>query len=166
MIVTIGGVSIGLAILGRFLTLWWPGRKALTGKHAVNQLGRLLPFLLGWCYGVLATLTLGGIVGWAFDTAVWAANWLGDAALVWGVGGEWGQAVQSGQYLPLTGPGHGLMLVLTVCLMAAMQRNPDIAAGAGCGALLGTSAGIAGFAAVPLAQGVNVSAQAIFGAIA
>lgn len=165
MIVTVGGVSIGLAILGRFLTLWWPGRKALTGKHAVNQIGRLLPFLTGWCYGVLATLTLGGIIGWAFDTAVWAANWLGDAALVWGVGGEWGQSVQSGQYLPLTGPGHGLMLVLTTCLVAAIRKNPDIAPGAVCGALLGTSAGIAGFAAVPLAQGVNVSAEVLFGAI-
>lgn len=165
MIVTVGGVSIGLAVLGRFLTLWWPGRKALVGKHAIDQLSRLLPFLIGWCYGTLATLTLGGIVGWAFDAAVWAATWLGDAALVWGVGGEWGQTVRSGQYLPLTGPGHGLMLVITACLFAAMRKNPDIAPGAVCGALLGTSAGIAGFAAVPLAQGVNVSAAAIYGAL-
>ena len=87
--VTIGGVTVGVCILIATLIKWNPGLKTLR-NDPVAHLGRLLPFLLAWCYGALAILGVGGLVGWVADTALWISNWLGDAALVWGVGGDAG----------------------------------------------------------------------------
>ncbi|GLW45505.1 hypothetical protein Stsp02_11670 [Streptomyces sp. NBRC 14336] len=166
--VTIGGVTVGLCILIRHLIDWWPGSKALRGDplHYAADLG---PFLLAWAYGVLATLGVGGLVGWIADTAVWISSWLGDVALVWGVGGQAGTSAGGVSYLPLTQTGSAIVLVLTVALAAAVKKSRyggDIKRGAWCGATLGTSAGVAGFAAVPLAQAVNWAGAAVFGALA
>lgn len=165
---TLGGVTIGLALLIRHLIHWWPGLKSLRtapAQHALN----LAPFLAAWAYGVLAILTVGGLIGWIADTALWITNWLGDAALVWGVGGQAGQASRGTGYLPLTQTGGAIVLLLTVALIAAIKkssRGADLKAGAWCGICLGTSAGIAGFAAVPLAQAANWAGGALYGAIA
>lgn len=165
---TLGGVTIGLALLIRHLIQWWPGLKSLQSAP-LQHAGRLLPFLAAWCYGALAILGVGGLIGWAADTTLWITNWLGDAALVWGVGGQAGQAARGTAYLPLTQTGSATVLLMTVALMAAVRkssRGADIKAGAWCGACLGTSAGIAGFAAVPLAQAANAVGQTVYGAIA
>ncbi|WP_405794093.1 hypothetical protein [Streptomyces sp. NBC_01506] len=166
-IVTIGGVTIGLAILTATLVRWYPGYRTLK-KKPIPFLGQLLPFLLAWTYGVLAILTVGGLVGWIADTTLWISNWLGDVALVWGVGGQAGQSASGGTYLPLTQTGGALVLLMTVAAVVAAKKSKygaDIKAGSWCGICLGTSAGVAGFAAVPLAQAVNVAGAHLYGVI-
>jgi hypothetical protein len=142
-------------------------------RHARRRhhrpIGRLIPFLAAWGYGVLAILTVGGLIGWAANTTLWISNWLGDAALVWGVGGTAGVTSRGPAYLPLTQTGGAIVLLATVALVAAIKkssRGADLKAGAWCGICLGTSAGIAGFAAVPLAQAANSIGATVYGAIA
>ncbi|MFJ5804851.1 hypothetical protein [Streptomyces sp. NPDC093093] len=168
VVVTLGGITVGLAILVHYIVGWWPGLKTLRSS-AIDHAGKLLPFAFAWSYGVLAVLTVGGLVGWIFDTTVWISNWLGDVALVWGVGGQAGQAAATQAYLPLTQTGGAVVLLLTVGILAAAKKSKygsDLKAGAWCGACLGTSAGIAGFAAVPLAQAANWAGGALYGAVA
>lgn len=167
-IVTIGGVTVGLCILVHYLVGWWPGSKALR-KDPVEHASALLPFLAAWSYGVLATLGVGGLVGWIADSALWISNWLGDVALVWGVGVQAGQSAGRGTYLPLTQTGAALLLILTIARVAAAKKSAygsDLKRGAWCGVCLGTSAGVAGFAAVPLAQAANWVGGAVYGALA
>ncbi|MFE0329055.1 hypothetical protein ACFW08_20180 [Streptomyces sp. NPDC058960] len=166
--VTIGGVTVGICILIRHLVEWWPGLKAIR-SDIPRQLGRLLPFLISWSYGVLAILGVGGLVGAAARSTLWISNWLGDVALVWGVGGHTGQSVARGGYLPLTATGAAVVLILTVALLAAVKKSKygrDIKRGAWCGICLGTSAGVAGFAAAPLAQAANWLGTTVYGAVA
>ncbi|MFJ6566443.1 hypothetical protein ACIQNU_03425 [Streptomyces sp. NPDC091292] len=165
--VTVGGVTVGICILITALVRWWPGLKALK-KDPLGHAGRLLPFLIAWAYGVLAILTVGGLIGWAADTALWISSWLGDAALVWGVGGQAGQHAPEPAFVPLTQTGGAIVLILTAALIAAAKKSKyghDITTGAWCGICLGTSAGIAGFAAVPLALAVNWLGDTVYGAI-
>jgi hypothetical protein len=167
-IVTIGGVTVGLALLVSYLVTWWPGMKKLRG-NALGQLGLLLPFLAAWAYGVLTILTVGGLIGWAADTALWISNWLGDVALVWGVGTTAGTSAGGGTYLPLTQTGGALVLLMTVFMVAAVKKSRygrDLKQGAWCGICLGTSAGIAGTAAVPLAQAANTIGATVYGVLA
>ncbi|WP_320783850.1 hypothetical protein [Streptomyces sp. CRN 30] len=156
--VTYGGVTVGLMILGYDLVKWWPGRKQLM-KDPLKHLSRLAPFLASWAYGCLITLGVGGLVGWVSSTALGISNWLGDAALVWGVGGTSGQ-LAAATYRPLSGPGLGVTLIATAVFIAAVKKASDeqsavMKRGALCGINLGTSAGVAGFAAVPLATAAN-----------
>ena len=164
--VTYGGVTVGLIILGHYLVTWWPGRKPLT-KDPIRAASDLAPFLLAWCYGCLAVLGVGGLIGWTADTALWISNWLGDAALVWGVGGQAGQHTAGPAYLPLTQPGGGVVLILTAVLAAIVKKSRhggSVKLGAWCGICLGTSAGVAGFAAVPLATAANWLGGTVYGA--
>lgn len=165
--VTIGGVTVGLMILAWFLTTWWPGLKPLR-KDAVRHAAGLLPFLLAWAYGALTVLGIGGLIGWASRTAVWITSWLGDVALVWGVGADAGQRAGGTVYLPLTQTGGALVLILTVIVVVASKKSKHgraISSGAWCGATLGTSAGIAGFAAVPLASAANWLGGTVYGVL-
>lgn len=166
--VTIGGVTVGLMILAHFLTAWWPGLKPLR-KDPTRALSSLLPFLLCWSYGALTVLGIGGLIGWIARTAVWITSWLGDAALVWGVGTDAGQRAGGTVYLPLTQAGGALVLILTVIVIVAGKKSAKhgraITAGAWCGAMLGTSAGVAGFAAVPLATAANMLGGHLYGAL-
>ncbi|MFI7394040.1 hypothetical protein [Streptomyces tendae] len=155
--VTYGGVTVGLLILAWHLATWWPGIKALRSSPAQHA-ADLLPFLLAWSYGVLATLGVGGLIGWIADTTLWISNWLGDVALVWGVGGQAGQTAGAAAYLPLTQAGGGIVLILTAVMIVLSRKErygSDLKRGAWCGICLGTSAGVAGFAAAPLAVAVN-----------
>jgi hypothetical protein len=163
--VTFGGVTIGLCILGYQLTLWWPGRKGL--KDPLKHAARLLPFLAAWCYGCLTTLGIAGLIGTASSSVLGLSNWLGDAALLWGVGEQPGQLAARETFTPLSGPGNCLVLILTAVFAAAVKKAGDgtrgeLTRGAWCGITLGTSAGVAGFAAVPLAQAVNAIADAVY----
>ena len=156
IVVTIGGVTIGIMVLGYVLIKWYPGRKALA-KKPVPYVLELAPFLLAWCYGALGVLTVQGLIGWAFDTALWASNWLGDAALWLGTGEDVGQAAQ-GTYEPLTVFGNCAVLIATACVIAAIKFTRSghmVKMGMWCGLCLGTSSSVAGLAAVPLADGVN-----------
>lgn len=166
--VTFGGVTVGLCLLGYELMQWWPGRKQLM-KDPVKHAARLLPFLASWAYGCLTTLGIGGLIGAASSSVLGLSNWLGDTALIWGVGENGGQLAARETFLPLTGPGAAIVLILTVVYIAAVKRAGDeqrsvLKRGAWCGITLGTSAGVAGFAAVPLAIGANWSGGHLYAA--
>ncbi|MFI0530297.1 hypothetical protein ACH3XX_09635 [Streptomyces scabiei] len=165
-IVTIGGVTVGICVLLYYLVLSWPGAKALRSAP-LPHLARLLPFLLAWCYGALALLGVGGLVGWTADTALWISNWLGDVALIWGVGGQAGTHANGSNYLPLTQAGGGIVLILTVVMIALLKKSAharDLKLGMWCGVCLAMSAGVSGFAAVPLAQAANWLGTHVYGA--
>jgi hypothetical protein len=164
IVVTLGGVTVGLVVLVRFLIDWWPGYKNLR-KKPLPWVGRLLPFAFAWCYGVLGVLTGMGLIGWAFDGALWASNWLGDAALLLGVGESPGQQAGAA-YQPLTAFGNCTMFVITCALPKAIEKLPsggDLKAGVWCGLCLGTSSGVAGLAAVPLAEAIDWIGTLVYG---
>lgn len=163
---TVGGVTVGLYVLITHLVEWFPGVKPLK-KQPVQYAADLLPFLLAWAYGVLGILSVMGLIGWTFDTALWALNWLGDAALWLGVGNKPGQA-SHGAYLPLTPYGSALVLLFTGAFLAFRRKETYrtvLTRGAVSGLCLGTSAGVAGLAAVPLAQATNELGSLVYGAI-
>ncbi|MFE0132409.1 hypothetical protein ACFWY6_12680 [Streptomyces sp. NPDC059037] len=166
--VTFGGVTVGICILITTLIRWWPGSKTLR-SDPLRQAGGLLPFLMAWAYGVLVTLGVGGLIGWIADTALWITNWLGDAALIWGVGGQSGQRLSGANYIPLTQAGGGVVLILTVAIIVTVKKSDkygrDLKMGAWCGICLGTSAGVAGLAAVPIAQAANWLGDTGYGAV-
>jgi hypothetical protein len=164
--VTIGGVTVGICVLLYYLVLWFPGFKAVR-SDPLRHLAHLLPFLFAWCYGALALLGVGGLVGWIADTALWISSWLGDVALVWGVGGQAGAHANGSSYLPLTQAGGGIVLILTVVMIALLKKSAharDLKLGMWCGVCLAMSAGVAGFAAVPLAQSANWLGAQVYGA--
>lgn len=167
-VVTIGGVTIGIGLALWFLITWWPGRKSLT-SDPLRGLADLLPFLIAWAYGCLTILGIGGFIGWMAGAALWITNWLGDAALVWGIGGQSGQHGAGATYAPLTQTGGALVLILTAVLIALVKKSAkhgrSIKWGAWCGICLGTSSGVAGFAAAPLALGANWLGAQLYGAI-
>ena len=161
--VTIGGVTIGLGLLGWELIRWWPGQKRFL-KNWARELQALAPFLLAWCYGTLGVLTVQGVVAWAFDTALWASNWLGDAALWFGVGEDVGQGAQ-GFYVPLSTFGNCAVFLLTLVVIATIKFRAcggQVKRGVWCGLCLGTSSSVAGLAALPLAQGVNWLGELVY----
>lgn len=167
--VTFGGVTVGLIVLGYQLTLWYPGRKQLM-KDPVKHAAKLLPFLTSWCYGCLTTLGIGGLIGTASSSVLGLSNWLGDAALVWGVGESVGQQAGAKTFVPLSSPGAALVLIATAVFIAAVKKASEdnsktLKLGAWCGITLGTSAGVAGFAAVPLATAANWCGERLYTAI-
>lgn len=167
--VTMGGVTVGICLLGWQLITWFPGRRQLL-KDPLKHASRLLPWLLAWCYGCLTTLGVAGLIGTVSSSILGLSNWLGDAALLWGVGEQRGQLSARTTFLPLSGPGNCLVLILTVCFIAAVKKASEdnagvLKRGAWCGITLGTSAGVAGFAAVPLAQAANYLADHLYAAV-
>lgn len=168
IVATIGGVTLGFCIFIHQAVNWYPegGWKALR-KKPLPYLGDWLPFLFGWAYGALGILTAMGLIGWAFDAALWASNWLGDAALWVGVG-EAPMQTAAGAPIQLSGTGNCVVLILTVAILAAVKKSsmgPPIKKGVWCGLCLGTSAGVAGFAAGPIAVAVNWLGAALYGAL-
>lgn len=151
-IVTLGGVTVGVAILILVGLHWW-----FAGKRRASL---LVPFLLAFAYGMLAILSAGGLLGAAAGVALWGSNGLGDLALVYGVGGG-APNVTREQPTALTDGGHAIVLLLTVTLVglwkfARKVPNLHIAAGSAAGVSLGLSGTLAGIAAVPLASAVNI----------
>ncbi|MFD4558986.1 hypothetical protein ACFWP5_32485 [Streptomyces sp. NPDC058469] len=165
--VTYGGVTVGLCLLVHQLVTWWPGRKQLM-KDPVKHASELLPFLLSWAYGCLTTLGVGGLIGLISSTVLGLSDWLGDAALVWGVGGNAEQLAARASFVTLTWPGRALVLIMTVAIVAAAKKSKhgdEIKRGTWCGITLGTSAGVAGFAAVPLALSANWLGDHVYTAV-
>lgn len=153
---TLGGVTFGLAFLVHYLIKTLPTLKAAR-KDPFGTAFSLVPFVYGGAYGTLGTLAVGGLLGWAFDTALWITNWLGDVALYLGVGTSAGISSR-GNYLPLTTYGSAAFFLLTVVTMALIKFRKcgwDVKIGTLCGMSLGASGGVAGLVAVPLAQGCN-----------
>jgi len=155
---TVGTVLVGLAMIVWELAVWYPGRKALM-KKPVPWLGQLLPFAILWCTGALMAMCLGGLVGYATDWFIWGTGWLGDAALVWGVGGQRQAAPQSGVSQALTTGGLVMTLLLMTGVLARLGKGFSASKKRGLvsGITLSLSAGVAAFVAVPLASAANLS---------
>ncbi|MFE5628460.1 hypothetical protein [Streptomyces sp. NPDC056543] len=162
---TLGAILIGFAFLVWELCVWFPGTKTLQ-HNAVAQLGNLLPFLICWCIGALTVMVVGGFVGWLGDTALWGLNTFGDGLLVYGVGAQTGTAPGSAA-APLTQGGLFITGIVIIGFLARRNRGARSSKwrGWGSGVGLGLSAGIARYAAVPLASGVNLAGAWVTGII-
>lgn len=162
---TLGSVLFGLAFLVWELFVWFPGIKPLQ-INAVAHLGNLLPFVICWCVGALTVMVVGGLVGWIGDTALWGLNVFGDGLLVYGVGARSGTAPGSTS-APLTEGGLFMTVLVIVAFLARRKRGATGSKwrGWGSGIGLGLSAGVARYAAVPLASAVNATGVWLTGAV-
>ncbi|MFI1472054.1 hypothetical protein [Streptomyces wuyuanensis] len=161
---TLGAVLVGMALLVWEVWVWFPSIKALQ-SNAVNYLAGLLPFLACWCVGALTVMVVGGVVGWVGDTALWGLGTFGDGLLVYGVGAQTGTAPGSTS-APLTQGGLFMTVLVLVAFLARRKRGATGSKwrGWGSGIGLGLSAGVARYAAVPLASAVNVAGAWVTGA--
>ena len=157
---TLGGWVLGFGLVILRIGIWYPGWKKLR-KTPIPLLSALAPFLFAWCYGALLIMCAGGLLGWAADIALWGGNWLGDGALVWGVGGQSQDAVTRGTAQVLTNGGHAIVLLLAFVVAVLVKRRSvdtkELTHGLVSGVLLGLSGGVTGAVAVPLASAVNLA---------
>jgi hypothetical protein len=155
---TLGSFVLGFSLVVLNLGTWYPGWKSLSGKP-LKHLARIAPFLFGYCYGILLMLC-GGLLGWFGDVALWGGSWLGDGALIYGVGGH-RQSVQSTTLTALTNGGLAMVLVATAVVVVVMRRREDARKGVRhgilAGVLTGTVRGWLGLMAVPVASAMNAS---------
>lgn len=163
---TLGAVLVGVILLAWEIAVWFPGIKTLQA-NALNAAGDLLPFVLCWCVGALTVMVVGGIVGWLGDTALWGLGAFGDGLLVYGVGARAGTAPGSTS-APLTEGGLFMTAIVIAVFIARRKRGATGSKwrGWGSGIGLGLSAGVARYAAVPLASVVNASGVWLTGAVA
>jgi hypothetical protein len=164
------GATLGSFVLGLYLVItnlgtWYPGRKSLMDKP-LKHLPRLVPFLFGYCYGILLMLS-GGLLGWFGDFILWGGSWIGDGALIYGVGGD-RQSVQSTTLTALTNGGLAMVLVVTAVCVVVCRRSEygrkGIVQGAFAGVLTGVVRGWLGLLAVPVASAINMSGMWLPGA--
>lgn len=157
---TMGSFTIGLGVVVHHFVSWWPGRKRLQ-KDPMGAFTSFLPFAFGFAYGMLIILGVGGLVGWLADAVVWGVGWVGDGALVWGVGGQRESLSVGGKTLALT--NGGLMIVLLLMFLAVALRKKaaalkqDIGRGTLGGVLTGTVPSVSAAFAIPLASFVNAA---------
>jgi hypothetical protein len=163
---TLGAVLAGLLFLVWEIAVWFPGIKALR-TNALEYLGDLLPFIICWGIGALTVMVVGGVVGWAGDTALWGLNTFGDGLLVYGVGAATGTAPGSAG-APLTQGGLFITVLVLGGFIARRKRGAKGSKWRGwlSGIGMGLSAGVARYAAVPLASAVNVAGVWLTGIVA
>jgi hypothetical protein len=162
---TLGSFVLGFSLVVLNLGTWWPGLKQLQGKP-MKHLTRILPFLYGYCFGIVVMLC-GGMLGWFGDFALWGGSWLGDGALIWGVGGH-RESVQSTALTALTDGGLAMSLVACAVFLVVLRRTENarkgVIHGALAGIFTGTVRGWLGLAAIPVANALNLSGQWLPGA--
>lgn len=155
---TLGSFVLGLSLIVLNLGTWYPGWKRLR-KDPVGHAADLLPFLFGYCYGILLMLC-GGVLGWFGDVILWGGSWLGDGALIYGVGGH-RQSVSSTTLTALSNGGLAMTLVFTAVVMVVSRRREDSRKGIRHGILAGIFTGVVrgwlGLLAIPVASAVNAS---------
>jgi len=163
---TLGTLLVGVLMAAIELAVWYPGHKALM-KKPVQHLGDLLPFLWTWCVGALTAMVAGGLVGWATGWFIWGAGWLGDAALVWGVGGDRQTAPQGASQALTSGGLFMTVLLITVTYIRVRKSDASWSRKRGVisGVTMGLSAGVAAAAAVPLASAANISGAWLTGMV-
>ncbi len=155
---TLGTVLFGLVMLVWEVAGWYPGIKVLTGKKKLKALGDLLPFVLSWCTGALFVLCTGGIAGVLGKGILWGADWIGDTTYVWGFGGQHILAPRSNGLV--LDPGGLIMAILVFVVFFARRGFGETSSkwrGFFSGTTLAMSAGVARWAAVPLASAMNVA---------
>ena len=155
---TLGTLLFGFALLAYEIADWYPGLKALQGKRKLRIIGQLLPFVLTWAIGALFTLCTGGLAGVLRNWGLWGAQTIGDLAYVYGFGGTQMLAPMTAN-LVLT-PGGLFMAILAFVVFFARRSKGATGSkwrGFGSGATLALSAGVARWAAVPLATAANAA---------
>ena len=154
---TLGAVLVGLIFLVWEIATWYPSIKALRADP-LGHLGDLLPFLICWAIGALTAMVVGGLVGWAGDTALWGLNTFGDGLLVFGVGAQTGTAPGSTS-APLTEGGLFMTALVLAGFIARRGRGATGSKWRGwlSGIGLGLTGSIARYAAIPLASAANMS---------
>lgn len=155
---TMGTLLFGLAMLVWEVADWYPGVKALTGKKKIHYIGQLLPFVLTWCVGALFTLCAGGLAGVVGKWMLWGGGALGDLTYVYGFGGPQMLAPRT-QGLALE-PGGLVIAILSFVVFLVRRRQGATGSkwrGFASGGTLALSAGVARWAAVPLASAANLA---------
>lgn len=161
---TAGSFAAGLYFVIRAVLDWWPG---LPGKKGFDAKGAVLtaaPFVLAYAYGVLVILGVGGIVGWLANASVWGVGWVGDGALIYGVGGTRQDIGIGGRQMALSNGGLMFILLATGFLVGVLKRSKTseytkrmVKWGALAGVLTGTVASVANALAIPLASTANAA---------
>lgn len=153
---TYGSMMIGFGLIARHLIDWWPGEKGL--REWRNWLS-LVPFLLAYCFGILLILGVGGFVGLIANATLWGVGWVGDGALIYGVGGTRQVVGSGGQRMALTNGGLSAVLFLAFVFIGLHRKSEKLRVpltrGCLAGVLTGTVAGISATMAVPVASAVN-----------
>lgn len=160
--VTLGGQFVGWGIIVYIAMRWWmtgSKRGKKTDDSGTRNFQALLPFGFAWCYGVLAVISAGGLLGYFAHFSLWGSNQIGAAALRYGFGGHAPDNTRAHQ-LVLTDPGHavvGLLTIVLVCLFKFSKKLPrrDVALGTLSGVCLGLGSSIAAFMATGLLDGTN-----------
>lgn len=157
---TLGSVIIGLGLLILNIGGAWPGYKRFR-KQPLAFFSTLIPFTFGYLYGTALILCAGGLLGWIANLALWGSGWIGDSALIWGVGGQREDVTRAGTATVLTNGGLAMVLILAFVVVVIMRKRADdkraISQGMLAGVLLGTVRGVAGILAVPVASGLNLA---------
>lgn len=168
-IVSLGGITVGLAIIVWHVARWWNQNptKGIAEKFTKKWRPLLIPYLPFWGYGALLILSAGGLLGSAANIALWGSNEVGRIALQTAVGGE-DVAVTRSAGLVLDPAGHAVVILLTVVVVALFrfnERMPRAAAALSIlsGVCLGLSGGVAGFMAEWLGAGVDTLGGAVMG---
>lgn len=153
---TYGSMMLGFGLIARHLIDWWPGEKGV--REWRNWLS-LVPFVLAYCFGILLILGVGGAVGIIANATLWGVGWVGDGALIYGVGGDRMPVGVGGQRMALTPGGLSAVLFLSFVFagLQAKRESLRVPLTRGClaGVLTGTVAGISATMAVPVASAVN-----------
>jgi hypothetical protein len=149
--VTFGGFIVGASIIVFGTVRWWhkerPAWKPLIGP------------IICVFYGMLLILSAGGLLGGGANILLWGSNWLGYAALVYGVGGRAPDTTRAYD-LMLNNGGHGVAILTTVGLVARWifgkrKWRTSIALSILAGICLGLSRGTVEYLAPPLVSVVN-----------
>lgn len=101
MTLTLAGIGVALAILWANLRPWWKG-----GRDPKA----LIPFISAWLLGALATICIGGLLGWGADSAASGLGGAGDT-IVRNVTGTNGAPIATTRMGTLTPPG-GVVVAL------------------------------------------------------
>jgi hypothetical protein len=156
---TYGGLGIALAILALNLYGFWT-----VGKRDPKHLG---PFAGAFCMGTLATLCIGGLLGWIAGTATAGTNTGGDRAVP-GVTGQNGADIPAGTAGQLTPGGALLVFLLSVVFVvalkgAAKKATRRMIGGLICGICLAYTAAGAGLLDSTLTPLVNAAGDRLLG---
>jgi hypothetical protein len=161
-LVSLGGVTVGLSLFAWDFSRWFASHKKRFSPKALRQLA---PFLLCLAYGTLLILSAGGLIGAAADWSLWGTSMVGEAVLVYGVGGTSPDVTRS-SFLALTPGGHAVVIITTVVLVAVSSRRGfrwDFVRGVLAGISLGLASSVAGVVGYVLAPVVSYAGDLVVG---
>lgn len=154
--VSLGGLTVGLAILCAHIALWYFGQSAKLSVFKKLKSGwkdLLIPFSFLVLFGSLIVLSVGGYVGDAAGITLWGQNKLGDFALEEGMGGNSPDVTRQNS-ISLSDGGRSVVLIMIVVMVIYYLRRVrgqdwkgqlEFIAPIFCGISLGLSDGWAGW---------------------